>query len=52
MALEVQIFLPLPILMAVWTKAKLAEAIDLRSVVLGGAIPSTATNLKNVKLIK
>lgn len=30
-------------LTAVWTKAKLAEALDLRSNVLGGAIPFTAT---------
>lgn len=39
--------------MAVWTKAKLAEATDLRSVVLGGAIPFTATNfMKDKKLVK
>ena len=39
--------------MAVWTKAKLAEATDLRSVVLGGAIPFTATNfMKAKKLVK
>jgi hypothetical protein len=29
--------------MAVWTRAKLAEAIGLEPFVLGGAIPSTAT---------
>lgn len=29
--------------MAVWTKAKLVEATDLRSVVLGGSNPFTAT---------
>ena len=34
----------IPSNMAVWTKAKLAEATGLNSVVLGGAIPFTATN--------
>lgn len=32
-------------LMAVWTEAKLEEAYDLGSYVLGGASPFTATNL-------
>lgn len=31
--------------MAMWTKAKLAEAADLKSVVLGGANPLIATKL-------
>jgi len=32
------------LIMGMWTKAKLEEAIDLRSVVLGGASPSMPTN--------
>ena len=32
------------LIMGMWTKAKLEEAIDLRSVVLGGASPFVPTN--------
>lgn len=34
--------------MGMWTEAKLEEAIDLRSVVLGGASPSMPTKFKTI----
>ena len=38
--------------MAIWTKAKLAEATNLKFVVLGGASPPVATKLKSGNIMK